>query len=379
MTPFPREPYRPLVAYIPDLRPAPVDLSDNTNLWGPHPAALRILQEAEGDDLARYPSGYGEPLKEAIQERFGVPLDSIATDCGSDDLLDSAFRAACDSGETVAYPVPTFSMIPILTRMNGLNPVEVRPPAPEERNGGSLLPSPELILATKPSAIYVCSPNNPTGEVATQEWLRDLLDAARSPDGPVIIVDEAYGEFHVESLLEEAPAIPRLVVTRTLSKAYGLAGLRIGFSVGDPEVIREIEKSRGPYKVGRLSERAASAALTDRSGWLEGIVKEVVENRERLACALRDRGIRPLPAGGNFLLVPVRGGAGGGTSSREEPPLPPAAVRVASRLREEGVAVRPLPDLPGIGDGLRVTVGPWSHMERFLTALDSLEEEIRGD
>ncbi len=354
MTPFPREAFKPLVPYVPDPRPVPWDLSDNTNLWGTHPAALEALRNATEDDLARYPTGYGDRLKESVAESVGVGPECVATDCGSDDLLDSAFRAACDPGERVAFPVPTFSMIPLLTRMNDLDTDPVEPPR-DWREKGSLLPPVDRLLEGDPSAVYVCSPNNPTGEVAPREWIEALLDAAAAEGGPVVVVDEAYAEFDERSFLADAPHRKRVVVTRTLSKAYGLAGLRVGYGVGDPELIHEIEKSRGPYKVGRLSEACAVAALADREGWTSRVTDEVRTNRKALVQALEERGLRPLPSGSNFLLLPVADGA-----------------RVAEGIRAHGVAVRPLPDLPGVGDGLRITVGPWEGMERLLEAVDQV-------
>ncbi len=376
MTPFPRNAYRELVPYVPDRRSVPVDLSDNTNLWGPHPAAARVLAEADGADLTRYPSGYGEELKEAVARRYDIPLEAIATDCGSDDLLDSAFRASCDPGDRVTFPAPTFGMVPLLARMNALEAHPIPSPNADNASEGtpaSFLPPPEALLEPGPSAIYVCSPNNPTGEVASREWLLTLLDAAGGPGGPVLVVDEAYAEFHDFSLLRQAPSSPRVVVTRTLSKAYGLAGLRVGYAVGDPELIHEIEKSRGPYKVGRIPEKAAAAAVADSGDWLTGIVSDVQRNRDRLRVELEERGFRPLPSGANFLFVPVGPSPEAGASPATE--SPPA--RLAISLRKQGVAVRPFADLPGVGGGLRITVGPWEAMDRLLEGLDTALQDGR--
>ena len=122
---FPREDYRSLDLYAPDRRPVPIDLTDNTNRWGAHPAALAAVRAADDDALTRYPDLYADDLKAAISRRYGVPVQSITTGCGSDDVLDSAFRAAGPEGGRVVFPGPTFSMIDPFARMNGRTPIEL--------------------------------------------------------------------------------------------------------------------------------------------------------------------------------------------------------------------------------------------------------------
>jgi histidinol-phosphate aminotransferase len=383
MSPFPRDVYRPLQRYSPDRRPIAVDLSDNTNRWGTHPGALRVLREAAPADLTRYPSVYADALREAVARRFHVPPEAVVTGCGSDDLLDSTFRAACDPGEGVAYLPPTFAMVEIFARVTGLTlrPVArgvARPvPGPDPEEGAfPPLPSPEAFLEHRPGLVYLCRPNNPTGEVSPRAWVDELLDAAGAleegggyGDGtaPVILVDEAYADFMEgedrDDLLRLAAGSRRLVVLRTLSKAYGLAGLRVGFAVGAPEVVAEIEKARGPYKVTRVSEAAAVAALEDREGWIPDVVAESRAERAYLETELRARGFRVLPSGANFLCLPLEGG-----------PLGPdgTSAAVTARFRSSGVAVRPFPALAGVGEAIRVSVGPRREMDRFLNALDGM-------
>jgi histidinol-phosphate aminotransferase len=353
MMPFPRTDYRSLEPYAPDRRPVEVDLSDNTNRWGAHPEAMAVVRAADDDLLTRYPDVYARDLRAAIQRRHGVPADAIATGCGSDDVLDSAFRAAGPEGGVIAYPGPTFSMVDIFARMNGRGAVEV----PWSR----ALADPASLLESDPVLVYVCRPNNPTGASAPQLWMSALLRAV-GPGGPLIVLDEAYADFAGESLIEEAPALPRLLVIRTLSKAYGMAGFRVGFAVGSPEVAREVEKSRGPYKVSRIAERAAVAALDDRSGWAARTTAECITNRGLLFEALRERGLAPLPSAANFIFFPVPNGS---------------ALAWNQALRDHQVAVRPFPGCLEVGDGLRVSVGPWPMMERFLGALDAVIAEGR--
>ncbi len=347
MSPFPRPAYRALNRYAPDRRPVEVDLSDNTSRWGGHPAALRAIRDAGSEDITRYPTVYADGLRSTVAERFEVPAHCVATGCGSDDLLDSVCRAAGEPGERVAYLPPTFSMLKIFAQMNGMQP------QPTLRGQvGSLQP----LLEGDPALVYLCRPNNPTGEVVSRSSVEDLLEAA-GPDGPIILVDEAYADFSDDSFLAEAAASRRLVVLRTLSKAYGLAGLRVGFAVGPADVILELEKSRGPYKVSRIAEKAAIAALRDEEGWVREVVGEVKRERAHLVEELGRRGWAPLPSGANFLLLPL--------SKR-------SSTKVTAALRERGVAVRPFPALPEIGESIRVSIGPRGQIDRFLKALDEV-------
>ena len=352
MSRFPRPDYQPLDLYAPDRRPVALDLSDNTNLWGAPPAALAAVRAADDGMLTRYPLLYADDLKDAISQRYGVPLDSITTGCGSDDVLDSAFRAAGPEGGTVRFAGPTFSMVEPLALMNGRRTVEV----PWSR----ALQSPEALLEGDPLVVYVCRPNNPTGASAPRSWLDKLFAAAGGSGGPLVILDEAYADFAPDSLIAEAPEVPNLLVTRTLSKAFGLAGFRVGYGVGTPEVARQVEKSRGPYKVNRLAERAAVAALQDEDGWTARTVAECAAAREQLFLALKERGFEPLRSWTNFILVPVSDGS---------------ARSWNDALRTRGVAVRPFPACPDVGDALRLTVAPWPLLERFLEALDSVLAE----
>ena len=347
MSPFPRSAYRELSRYTPDRRPIDVDLSDNTNRWGAHPAALRVIREAESGDLTHYPPVYADRLRTTVAERFGVPLECVATGCGSDGLLDAAFRSAGDPGETIAYLPPTFSMVEIFARVNGLEP---RAASRSDRHDLRSL------LDGDPALVYLCRPNNPTGEIIPRSQIERLLGAA-GPQGPIILLDEAYADFADDDFISEAARSDRLLVLRTFSKAYGLAGLRVGFAVGPADIVLEVEKSRGPYKVGRLAETAAVAALTDDEEWIPKVVREVKIERARMRKELERRGWAPIESGANFLLLPL---------------AKTTAEAATAMLREEGVAVRPFPDLPGIGESIRISIGPQPEVDRFLEALDQV-------
>jgi len=348
MSGFPRDDYRRFERYTFDRKPVAVDLSDNTNLWGAHPDARRALANATDETLTRYPSLYADDLRREVSLRFGVDPGCVTTGCGSDDVLDSAIRAAGRPPGLIVYASPTFAMAEVLSRMNGMDTNAV--PWPDA------LADPDRLLDGSPAAVYLCTPNNPTGKPLSARWLEAFLDKT-GPNGPLVILDEAYADFHGETLLPLAMDHGRALVVRTLSKLYALAGLRVGYGLGAPAVVEEVEKSRGPYKVSALAERAAVAALQDESGWSRQVLSEVLDNRDRLVGELGRRGLRPEPSVTNFVLVPV---------------APLTTSGVFSELWARGVAVRPFPALPGMGDCIRVTVGPWPLMERFLAALDEV-------
>jgi histidinol-phosphate aminotransferase len=346
-----RAAYADVPLYDPKRSPVALDLTDNTNLWGIPPAAERVLREVASPVVTRYPSLYAGDLKDALGAWLGVSPDMIVTGCGSDDVLDSAMRAFCDPGSVVASSVPTFAMVPIFARMNDLVYAGVT-----EQDDHAI--DVDGLLATGAKVIYVCTPNNPTGCVTPLATLRAL---ASRHDG-VLIVDEAYAEFAGVSAVTLVREFERVLVVRTMSKAFGLAGLRVGYAIGSPALVNEVEKSRGPYKVTALGEQMATAAVRESMPWVEEHVALAVSLRERLADALRARGFWPLPSGANFLCVPV-----------------PNAVAVGQAMRARGVAVRPFPDLPHIGDALRFSVGPWELLERCLAAFDAANAEVNGN
>ncbi len=334
---------RTLSLYEPNRAPCAIDLSDNTNRWGVPPAAERMLRNVEGERITRYPSVYTPELKRALAEYAGVRAEEIAVGCGSDDVLDSAIRAFAEPGDTLAFPDPTFGMLPLWVRMNGLVGAPVPTPDPHAIDIDAL-------LAVRARVTYICSPNNPTGLALSRSDVQRLIQNAAG----IVILDEAYAEFASSGWLAEAPRHPRLIVTRTMSKAFGLAGLRIGYAAGSASTITQIEKARGPYMVSGLAERVAIEALRSDLEWVRTHIAAAKESRTRFRAELDAAGIPSLPSDANFVLVPVAD-----------------ASAVATHMRTAGVAVRPFSRLCGIGDGVRITVAPWQTMEAALQALRS--------
>jgi histidinol-phosphate aminotransferase len=345
-----RAQYASLTLYDPKRDPVDLDLTDNTNLWGMPPAAERTLREVSVQAVTRYPSLYCTELKVALGDHLGVSPDMLVTGCGSDDVLDCTMRAFGEPGQLVAVSEPSFLMVPVFARLNSLECVAV--PERADRQ-----PDLDAMLATGARILSFCSPNNPTGTIVA----RDLLERAVADAPGMVVIDEAYAEFAGVSVIDLVARSERVLVVRTFSKAFGLAGLRLGYAVGQPQVVREVEKARGPYKVNALAERCAIAALREDRAWVADHAMLAVMLRNRLDAELRARGFTPLPSGANFLCVPVA-----------------QSVAVGQALRARGVAARPFAALPHVGDTLRVSVGPWPLMERFLDAFDGAIREVHG-
>ncbi len=346
--------YRDIKLYAPDRSPSPTDLSDNTNLWGVPPRALEALRGAADSVMTRYPALYAHRLKEALSHYAGVPEDMVVTGCGSDDVLDSTFRAFGEEGDLVAYPDPSFPMIPLFARMNALRSVTFGLDARFD-------PDPNEVLGTDARIIYLCWPNNPTGTLMSRHALQEIITNAPG----VVVLDEAYMEFAGVNNVDLLERSDRLVIVRTMSKAFGMAGLRIGYAIAAPHLALEIEKSRGPYKVSALAELAGVTALSEDMDWVQGTVAEAVENRDRFAAdASAIEGYEPIPSSANFVMVRI-------ADDRL-----PGAGEIARLMRERGVAIRPFANAHGLGDCIRVSVGPWPMMQRCLDVMPRTNEAL---
>ena len=318
-----------------------IDLSDNTNAWGTPPAAARALAECSDGRLARYPSTYSSRLRQALAEYIGVDAEEVVTSCGSGELIDCAFRAFCEPGQRVAYMDPTFVMTHVFAETNSLVPAPVALRADDE-------PDVEAMVAGRPALIYLCSPNNPSGVAIRPESVDAVLARFHGP----VVVDEAYGEYASRTYARTAPVRDGLLVLRTMSKAWGLAGLRIGYALGERGLVRELARVRGPFKVNAAAEHAAEMALRMDQAWMRDIVAMTKDIRQRFLGALRSHGFAPLPSDANFVLIPL-----------------PDAAEARRALLTKNISVRAFKALPKIGDAIRVTLAPWPIMEQVLATL----------
>lgn len=340
---------RPLVGALPryevDIPRCAVDLSNNTSAFGAAPPVLDVIGAARPEHVVSYPTAYSGALRKAIAAYVGVDTDTVMVGCGSDDVLDCTYRTFASDGGQAAILDPTFVMARIFARTNGLDPVPVALGPDHDVEA-------EAVIATGASITYLCSPNNPTANLLSRIAVDRIVARALG----VVMIDEAYAEYSGASMAAEAPGRGNVIVLRTFSKAFGLAGLRVGYGIGAPALIAELEKVRGPYKVTSLGEQAALAALSDAGvAWMRESVARALELRERFLQALRAAGLVPLPSATNFVLVPV-----------------PDAASAARALAEQGIGVRAFPNLRGIGDALRISIGAWPHLERVVRVLGGM-------
>ena len=324
-----------------------LDLRDNINLWGAPPRALAAVRRAASLVLQSYPSVGANGLAEAIAAAAGVGADEVVSGCGSDDVIDACLRAVAAPGTRLAYADPTFSMIPVFARLNGLEPMAV----PLLADGSADV---DGLLATGARVIYLCSPNNPTGTVTPPSEIRRLVD--RAPG--IVILDEAYAEFDTGvDWRPSAPSLERVLVTRTFSKAWGLAGLRVGYGVGGRRLVAATARTRGPYRVNALAELAATTALREDAEWMRDVARQAVESRERLVAALQGRAnVRAWDSRANFAFLQVDG----------------SAAEVARRFAERGIGVRSFAGLTGVGDAVRIGVAPRESFDRVVAACEEL-------
>jgi histidinol-phosphate aminotransferase len=334
--------------YVPGEQPLPgaktVKLNTNENPYPPSPEVMKVLREFDGDWLRRYPELGATTAREAAARVYGVPVDWVIAANGSDETLALLARAFLEPGKKVAYPSPTYSLYVTLAEMQDASVVEV--PYDEDFN----LPV-EGLLEAGADLTFVCSPNNPSATVAA---LADLERLAAGLSG-VLVVDEAYADFADQNALGLVSRHENVIVLRTASKAYSLAGLRLGFGVGSPQLLEGLVKIKDSYNVDSVALRLGAAALSDQA-WMKSNVEKVKRSRAELVGALDRMGFRIWPSQANFVMArPPHGDAG----------------RFYRELRDQGILVRYW-DRPGLADKLRITVGTDEDNRMLLDAIRQL-------
>jgi len=323
-----------------------IKLASNENPLGPSPKALAAVQQAL-PELARYPDGGGFALKQALSARLQVRPEQITLGNGSSDVIEFTARIFVAPGESVVFSQHAFAMYPIVTQAISARALEV--PA---REWGHDLEAMAQAITADTRLVFVTNPNNPTGTWSGRTALRRFLE--RVPSRVMVVLDEAYFEYvdHPDypdglTLLND---FPNLIVARTFSKVYGLAGLRIGYSVSSAAVADLLNRIRPPFNVNSLALVAAAAALNDP----EHLRRTVALNRngmQQLTDGFRSLGLPFIPSLGNFVCVEVGD-----------------AARVNEALLRQGVIVRPIANY-GMPRHLRITVGLPEENERCLSAL----------
>ncbi|HEX9398450.1 MAG TPA: histidinol-phosphate transaminase [Burkholderiales bacterium] len=323
-----------------------VKLASNENPRGIGPRT-RAAIEAAIPEIARYPDGNGFELKTALARRYGVDMASIVLGNGSNDVLELAALAFLGPGRAAVYAQHAFAVYPLATQARGARGIEV--PA----NGYAHdLDAMARAIDDETFVAWIANPNNPTGTHAKSEEVEAFL--RRVPERVLVVLDEAYNEYLPPERRADSvkwlKRHPNLVITRTFSKAYGLAGLRVGYALAHPSVADVMNRVRQPFNVNSVALAAATAALED----MEFVARSYAENLQgmrQLEEGARRLGLAHIPSFGNFITLRVG-----------------KAAEVFKRLLRRGVIVRPVGNY-GLPEHLRVTVGTVQENEKFLAAL----------
>jgi histidinol-phosphate aminotransferase len=323
-------------------------MASNENPLGASPRALAAIRGAL-DQLHYYPDGSGYDLKRIIARLQGVSPEDIVLGNGSNDVLELAARAFLQASDSAVYSQHAFMVYPLVVQAIGAHGIEV----PAKDFGNDL---DALAAAVRPDTkmVFLANPNNPTGTFSP--WEEVLAFVERTPPRVLVVLDEAYGEYLPDSLKSPTPRWlerhPNLVISRTLSKAFGLAGLRVGYGLANPKIAEVMNRVRQPFNVNHLAMVAACAALED-DAFIEKSRAVNAAGLVQLTEGFRRLGLEYIPPYGNFVTVHVGD----------------AADRIYRSMLAEGVIVRPIAGY-GMPRHLRVTVGLPEHNARFLAALE---------
>jgi len=352
MSRFWNERTRRITPYVPGEQPKDrrfIKLNTNELPYPPSPKAIRAMAEAVNGDLRLYPDPEAERLREAIARRYGVQPEEVFVGNGSDEILAFSFLAFFEPGEPLAFPEITYSFYRVYAGLFGipfrLLPLDerfrIRMEEAGEFEGGLIVPN----------------PNAPTGIAVGLDEIRDWLDRCPSR---VCLIDEAYIDFGGQTAVPLVREYPQLLVVQTFSKSRGLAGLRVGFAVGQRELIEglnRVKHSFNSYTLDRVALAGAEAAIGDEDHFRD-VCRRIVRTRERTAGELARRGFRLTDSSANFVFA-------------SHPDVPAADLH--RKLREKGILVRHF-NQPKIDNHLRITIGTDEEMDALFRALDEILE-----
>ena len=337
-----------MAGYLPGEQPADgeyIKLNTNENPYPPSPLVLARLRAAAGGGLRRYPDAEASGVRRRLAALFGFGEEHFVVGNGSDELLNIAVRCFAGAGDPVAFATPTYPYYAKLVELQ-----DARPAAIEFDDAFSLPPA--LAAAGAPLTL-VPNPNSPSGTAVSGED----LEALASELSGILVIDEAYVDFARDGALDLVRRHANVIVARTLSKSFSLAGLRVGFCAADPELARGLGKVKEHYNVNALGQAAAEAALDDID-WMRRNARRVVATRARLTGALRGHGCHVWDSEANFVLARLPRGVDAGT--------------VAGELRRRRILVRYFGGDPRLSDCLRISVGTDREIDRLLGELGGL-------
>ena len=327
-----------------------VKLASNENPLGPSPFAIAACEKAIRD-MTRYPDANGFELKRAISEKFALQPQQLTLGCGSNDVLDLIARTFLGPQTSAVFSQYAFVVYPIATQACGARAIVT--PA---KNWGHDLDAMAAAIAVDTRVVFIANPNNPTGTALSKTELLNFL--RRVPERVVVVLDEAYTEYVDADDFPNGLALlaefPNLIVTRTFSKAYGLAGLRVGYAASNPQIADLLNRVRAPFNVNSVGLAAAAATLADDDYLLRSRSMNL-QGMAQVVAGIGAAGLSVIPSAGNFVTMATRGDA----------------MPVYQRLLREGVIVRPLVPY-GMPDHLRISIGLPDENAKFLAALSKV-------
>jgi histidinol-phosphate aminotransferase len=331
--------------YVPGIQPADgeswVKLNTNESPFPPAEGVGAALIDA-ADRLNLYPDPSQAELRKALSQVYDVAPEQVVGGNGADEVLAMSVRAYVSRGGRAAFLEPAYTLVPKLLAIQ-----EVEGEEHAYADGYQLPPA---FIASDADLKFVVNPNSPTGTLVSLEDIGNLCERSRG----VVLLDEAYVDYSPANGLEILDRHPNLLLVRSLSKSYALAGLRVGFAIGSPDLVSDLWAVKDVCNLGRLPLAASAAALADREHWRRS-VDDVISNRERLTGELQERGWEVLPSGANFIFA-----------------VPPTrAADLYEALLQRRVLVRHF-DRPSVAHGLRVSIGTWEQCQALLSALNDI-------
>ncbi len=319
-------------------------LNDNANLFGTNPAVKDVVDTYDFARLWAYPSESSEALRNRIASEFDVSPEEVIVGNGSDEILDITSKCFLNPGDVFCSPTPTFSMYKFYANLHLAKPCEK-----VLRRDFSL--SADSILDERPKIVSICQPNNPTANLFEPAEIKKLLEWVPG----IVMLDEAYADFSGSNMVKDVMNSERGIDVRTFSKAFGLAGLRIGFAIARRDLVDQLREFRTPFGLNSFSEAVAVEAL-DNKAWVKEVVSRVGTERAYLATKLEAMGFKVYPSVCNFLLCKC----------------PVAGPALVSALKGEGVAIRDCNSYPLLENHVRITIGPRPMLDGLLERLEHL-------
>ena len=322
-----------------------IKLNTNENPYPPSDKVVQAIQQAASSPLQRYPDPMATPFRMAAAQRWGVEPDWVLAGNGSDDLLTILTRAFVGEGQALRLPYPSYILYRTLADIQGAVYEEI--PFNQDWTLGDefAAPSPNLRLAFLPN------PNSPSGTLISREQIRAWAEQLDCP----LVVDEAYADFANASCVELTKECPNIIVTRTMSKSHGLAGIRFGYLIAQPTIIEQLSKVKDSYNCDTLAIAAATAALMEES-WLAQNIQSIQSDREILTVGLEKIGFAVQPSEANFVWC---------THPKQH------HQTLYEQLKDQGILVRYM-NYPNWGDGLRITVGTTDQINALLAVMGQL-------